>query len=364
MQNEKQATQNGQWKSGISAIPFCVLHCLFFVLHFLVLPGCAASHLASALEGPTFKAEVRVVPDTFGGTAGKRVTTAHYLIETTVDDANLIEKVAQVMEGALGQYRKLAPGVPTTDKPLECFLFANRNQWAQFTESQTGQDAKVYLRINRGGYAVRDWYVAYFIGDRETVSVAAHEGFHQYVGRHFKRRPPPFLEEGLASLFESVEWENDLPRWRWDSNPTRSNGLVRAVRGKATLPLSELCTMHAGQVVSKQGFRVEAFYAQAWGFARFLMDGEGGRYRPALAEMLADLAAGRGAAANAGPGPQGLWNPRTARPLLEHYLGKDLDAVDAEYQAYLGQLVNQWYSSSDPEGAPTLIHTQNAVSLN
>jgi hypothetical protein len=343
MQNEKQAMQNAKRKATVSAFSFCVLHCLFFVLHFLV-PGCAARPPASPPEGPAARAAVAVAPATFGGAAGRRVTTAHYLIETTLDDADLVDRVAQVMEGALGQYRKLAPDVPPTDRPLECFVFANRNQWAQFTESQTGQDAKVYLRINRGGYAVRDWYVAYFIGERETLSVAAHEGFHQYVGRHFKRRPPPFLEEGLASLFEAVEWERDLPRWRWSSNPTRANGLTRAVRDKATLSLDELCTMHAGQIVSKQARRVEAFYAQAWGFARFLMDGQNGKYRDGLARMLADLAADRGAAVNAGPGPQGLWNPRTARPLLEHYLGGDLDQIDGEYQAYLRLLVDQWYS--------------------
>jgi hypothetical protein len=337
MQNAKRECRN-------PAVPFCVLRSLSCVLLFLILPGCASRNPGSPPEGPVTRAEVRVVPATLGGAAGKRVTTAHYLIETTLDNADLVDRVAQVMEGAMGQYRKLAPGVPPTDRPLECFVFANRNQWAQFTESQTGADAKVYLRINRGGYAVRDWFVAYFIGDRETLSVAAHEGFHQYVGRHFKRRPPPFLEEGLATLFEAVEWDRDLPRWRWSSNPTRSNGLTRAVREKATLPLSELCTMHAGQVVSKQAWRVEAFYAQAWGFARFLMDGQGGRYRAGLATMLADLAAGRGAAANAGPGPQGLWNPRTAKPLLEHYLGKDLDELDREYQRYLERVVEDWYA--------------------
>jgi hypothetical protein len=312
-----------------------------FVLAAL-LSGCGSPRAVGPAEGPVAKTTVSVTPATFGGVASKKVATPHYLIETTIEDRELVDNLAQVMEGALGQYRKLTPGVPITDRPLLCFIFANRNQWAQFTEAQTGDDAKVYLRINRGGYAVGDWYVSYFIGDRETYQVAAHEGFHQYVGRHFKRRPPPFLEEGLATLFEFVDWKDDLPRWRWQANPNRLGGLERSVRQGLLLPLPELCTMHAGQVVSKQLWRVETFYAQAWALARFLTDGEGGRYRPALQRMLADLAADRVPL----PGfdrspPPGTWDPRTARPLLEHYLGKPIEQIDREYQAYMARLVEE-----------------------
>ena len=325
---------------------------MFFILRSLLAPvalaallsGCGSSSRVGPAEGPAAKAAVDVAPATFGGVPSKKVSTPHYLIETTIEDRELVDNLAQVMEGALGQYRKLTPGVPLTDRPLLCFIFANRNQWAQFTEAQTGDDAKVYLRINRGGYAVGDWYVSYFIGDRETYQVAAHEGFHQYVGRHFKRRPPPFLEEGLATLFEFVDWQGDLPRWRWQANPNRLGGLERSVRQGLLLPLPELCTMHAGQVVSKQLWRVETFYAQAWALARFLTDGEGGRYRPALQRMLADLAADQVPLPGFDrPTPAGTWDPRTARPLLEHYLGKPLEQVDREYQAYVRKIVADGY---------------------
>ena len=74
---------------------------------------------------------------------------------------------------------------------MACYLFQTRDEWAAFTRTRTGADAAIYLQINRGGYTVRDWYVAYFIGDLGTYSVAAHEGFHQYVARHFRSRLPP-----------------------------------------------------------------------------------------------------------------------------------------------------------------------------
>ncbi len=288
-------------------------------------------------------AQIKREPSTFGKTKSTLVTTPHYRIDTTIENEEMVERIAQVMEGALEQYRKLAPDVPLSEKPLQCYVFNDRNQWAQFTEAQTGADAKVYLRINRGGYSVRDWFVSYYIGERETISVAAHEGFHQYIGRNFKRRPPPFVEEGLSTLFEYVDWDKELPRWRLSMNPNRLSALERSLKRETTMPLGELCAMHAGQVVSKQLWKVEMFYAQAWGFARFLVDGEGGRYRPALQRMLTDLANDRALVPNAGPGANGLWNPATAKPLLEQYLGKKIEEIDKEYQAYMRKLVEGMY---------------------
>jgi hypothetical protein len=273
MRNTEQGMKNEKWRGGVSrACPFSILHSLFCIPHSILIAlallplttaGCA-SRSSGPSEGPIARAAVKIEPATFGNTASRRVVTDHYRIDTTIESTELVERLAQVMEGALAQYRKLAPDVPLDGQPLQCFVFANRNQWAQFTESQTGADAKIYLRINRGGYSVRDWYVSYYIGDRETLSVAAHEGFHQYVGRNFKRRPPPFLEEGLSTLFEFVDWEENLPRWRWRINPNRIGGLERAIKQDTLMPLSDLCQMHAGQVVSKQLWKVEMFYAQAW----------------------------------------------------------------------------------------------------
>ena len=341
-----QGLRPGLWSAAASGLVLGAL----LIAAVACAAGCGASRPAGPAEGPAAKARVAVTPATFGGTPSRNVATPHYLIRTTIEDPELVDNLAQVMEGALGQYRKLTPDVPVSGEPLLCFIFANRNQWAQFTEAQTGDDAKVYLRINRGGYAVGDWYVSYYIGTRETYQVAAHEGFHQYVGRHFKRRPPPFLEEGLATLFEYVDWENDLPRWRWRVNPNRLGGLERSARQGLLLPLSELCTMHAGQVVSKQLWRVETFYAQAWALARFLTDGDGGRYRPALQRMLADLAADRVPLPGFDrPPPPGTWDPRSARPLLEHYLGKPLEEIDREYQAYVRQIVDEQYRTGRAE---------------
>src|SRR5690606_1520091 len=134
--------------------------------------------------------------------------------------------------------------------PMEGYLFANRTEWAAFTAAHAGEDAAVYLQVPRGGYCYGDVTVMYFLGDLSTYSVAAHEGWHQFVARHFKRRLPPFLEEGMACLFESIRLEQGLPRWNLAINHNRIDKLRAAVEGEALWPLEKLIHMHAGEVVA------------------------------------------------------------------------------------------------------------------
>jgi hypothetical protein len=316
-------------------------------------PGCVSSR-TDPHDGPRRPAPVRSEPWSFQGAPGKKLLTPHYLIYTTLGDDEVLSNLAQLMEGALSQYHRLAPGVELTGQPMACYLFQTRDQWAAFTSGRTGADAAIYLQINRGGYTVRDWYVAYFLGDLSTYSVAAHEGFHQYVARHFRSRLPPFLEEGLACMFEEVRWETVrgrgiLPRWNFVANGSRLTGLRNAVEGGYLVPLPQLVSMHAGQVVDRSPEQIEAFYAQSWAFGRFLWDAEGGRYRQPLRRLLTDAADG-----TLFPGEttrrtsDGLWDPDSARPLLEHYLAAPLETLDAAFRRYVLKLMSD--HRPPPEG--------------
>lgn len=316
-------------------------------LLFLIASSCAPLR-DNPTGGLSKPARVKVEPWSFGSVPGRKLITPHYVIYTTMTDADVLAGVAQVMEGALSQYRRLAPDVLPSGQPMACYLFQTREQWAAFTHSRTGADAAVYLQINRGGYTVRDWYVAYFIGDLGTYSVAAHEGFHQYVARHFRSRLPPFLEEGLACMFEEIGWESGrggpLPRWNFATSRSRLAGLRSAYEGGYLVPLEQLAATHAGQVVDQPAGQIEAFYAQSWAFARFLWAAEGGKYRPTLRRILAEAAGG--SLFNTGTSRRnddGLWDPESASPLLEHYLGADLREVDRSFRKYIQQLVVEGY---------------------
>ena len=305
----------------------------------LLVGGCAGAAAPRERQAET---TVKFEPWPEAGRDGLIARTDNYLIHTTIHDRDLLRTLAQVMEGALAQYRQFTPGVRLSARPMECFVFATRAEWARFTAEKTGDDATVYLKINKGGYAIRDWYVAYFIGDVGTYAVAAHEGWHQYVARHFKSRLPPFLEEGIATMFETITWSGGEPRWSLSVNPVRAERLRRAIERNDLWPLESLITMHAGDVVTLPGERIETFYAQNWAFAQFLWEADDSRYRPALQRMLSDLAAGE---AIPGATPRNtsslLWNPNSAKPLLEHYLAMPLHEIEQAYLAYVQRIARE-----------------------
>jgi hypothetical protein len=181
--------------------------------------------------------------------------------------------------------------------------------------------------------------VAYDLGDSQTFAVAAHEGWHQFVARNFRGRLPPFLEEGLACLFENIRWDNDLPRWNRQTNLTRLRGLRKALARGQLWPLEELIRTHAGLVVDQPSARIEAFYSQSWAFARFMCEYQDGRYFRRLQRMLADVAEGTvfdptGTHHRAG----GEWDSAGVKPMLEYYLGQRLPMIEEEFHQFIRQI--------------------------
>ena len=305
------------------------------VLGVLLLAACADKQQLGTWSGPQMLSQVSISDVADAPPEVKVLRTQHYKIYTTIDDRpDLLARIAQLMEGAMGAYHRVAGNLPPPSYPMRCYLFDNRVEWEGFTRQHAGPDASIYLKIARGGYTIHDWYVAYYIGDIGTYSVAAHEGWHQYVNREFKGRLPPFLEEGIACMFENVEWSGDLPRWNLSLNPSRALSLRRAMDAGELFPLDKLITLHAGQIVNLSPIRIEAFYAQDWAFARYLWEGENGKYRPALQRLIADTAAGT----VYDPTGSHRRNPRGVRPLLEHYLNEDLSVTEAGFRLFMTKI--------------------------
>lgn len=305
----------------------------------LVAGGCATSRQSKDWIGPAAPTAVEVSPWSFDGLRGRQYRTEHYLLFSTLDNPDRMGQIAQAMEGAYQQYLLLAPIVARKDDPMRCYWFADRDQWAAYTREHAGDESAIYLQILRGGYSMRDEYVAYDLGDSQTFAVAAHEGWHQFLARNFRGRLPPFLEEGLACLFENIRWNDDLPRWNRQTNLTRLRGLRNAMARGQLWPLEELIRTHAGLVVDQPSARIEAFYAQSWAFARFMCDYQDGRYRRRLQRLLMDVATGTvfdptGTHHQAG----GEWDSAGVKPMLEYYLGQRLPTIEEEFQQFIRQI--------------------------
>src|SRR5207249_486383 len=134
-------------------------------LFFLV--GCSSKGQWAGLPAP---APVKEEAWTYGAAPGKVLTTPHYQLHTTITNPQVLQRLPQVMEGAYAQYRVFAGEVPASDKPMKCYVFGKREEWASFTQQHTGADAAVYLQISRGGYTVGDWFVSYYVGEDSTYS--------------------------------------------------------------------------------------------------------------------------------------------------------------------------------------------------
>jgi len=311
---------------------FLILDLRLLAAILLPLAGCAAK--PPPANGPV---RLSIEPWTGSNRIGQRIHTTHYTINTMVPDDEFNQRLANVMEGAWEQYRRMSGVTPPPGaRAMDCYMFKTRTQWAQFTRKYAGDDADIYLKINRGGYTLADWFVAYYLGDQQTFSIAAHEGWHQYVARNFKGRLPPFLEEGIACMFESVSTVDSTPQWNWSSNPRRLSKLKQAVDRNGLWPLDQLMQMHAGLIVEERPERIEAFYAQNWAFARFLWEGENGRFRPALQRILQNVASGQGRAG---------WQPEAVRPMIENYLHAPLDEIERRYLQFVHQITAAEVSS-------------------
>ena len=130
---------------------------------------------------------------------------------------------------------------------------------------------------------------------------------------------PPFLEEGLATLFEEGFEDND-PR-RPIPSFDRLRRLREAVKRSRVWPLDKLLTMHAGHVVGADDYRqVRTFYAQAWAFADFLAKHHG----PGLRRLLAAYADGSA--------------PRDPRRALSSYLDVPFEQLSADYEDHVRRI--------------------------
>jgi hypothetical protein len=264
------------------------------------------------------------------------VRTRHFEIFTTISDREFLLQLGQTMESALHVYQRIAPTARVDSAgPMQCFVFADRRQWAQFTAETAGEDAKVYLSINRGGYTLGNRFVAYYLGHAGTMSIASHEGWHLFVSRSFRTRPPPFLEEGIATLFEYVEWHRGGARFNLGRSNSRSEQLARALERNELLTLDQMFAMHAGDLVTEGFESVETFYAQNWAFARYLLEGDGGRHRAAFDRFIADCVAGTVWYPDGYTPPPTGWSPAVVAPMLEHYFRIPISELERGYRAYV-----------------------------
>ncbi len=322
--------------------------------------GCATSPDASAWPAPAEVAPapavvsspsmpaaapsliVGVEPWTYAGEPGVVIRTASHRLWTTETDPALLERLPVFLDRSLTRYIASFGPLPSPPVKLDTFLMRSREQWASLTKDLMGDQADVYLQIDRGGFAAGGRALLWSIGPRDTLAIAAHEGWHQYTQRAFRETLPIWLEEAMATHMEGFLSDPSRPSeivfsgW---ANLERFDRLQSAGAKRQLLSLEDLLTAAPQQLIRGADDRTLTYYAQVWALSHFLREGERGKYAGSLARLLSDAAYGRldhtlkqrlGASAarssmlsKLGPG------------VFMAYFNDNLDAASVEYDLFL-----------------------------
>ncbi|MFO0874618.1 MAG: hypothetical protein U0575_11695 [Phycisphaerales bacterium] len=302
-------------------------------------PGSAALEPAA----PTVQRE----PWTFGDAPGFVLVTPNYRLNTTIVDEPMLRELPLLMEAALRHYASELVRLPMPTHPLRSSIFAKRSEWAAHTKRRMPRDADTYLAIGRGGYTTDGESALFDIGREDTFTIALHEGWHQFTQTVFKDRLPVWLEEGIACWMEGMRFrrESAAPTFMPWRNVERFGELREAARSGRLVPFAELLKSTPQEALGQGKGTLLTYYAQVWALVHFLNEGEGGRYRDALRQVVADAAAGRLVArlVNSNAIPSEVRHPwllaRGGRWVAIEYLNADLDELGAQYDAFVRQIV-------------------------
>ena len=257
----------------------------------LTLGAICATGCATADRGrATFSVNVSWTGD---GLTGRRITTEHFDIYSTLHDEELESALPSILEAA---YRRFSKDLPTPDvagERLTVYVLGTRGEWDRFTRVRYPDRYEVYSRIRHGGYTEGDTSVSFYTDRSATVATLVHEAWHQYLGSRFDGPIPAWIHEGLACYHESLHLDGAKPVFTPRRNTFRINRLRDAVQSNALLTIRELVETDAGVVLSQDHSRItDTYYAQAWALILFLRHDPAGQRAGDFDQMLADLADG------------------------------------------------------------------------
>jgi hypothetical protein len=287
--------------------------------------------------------EVREYEWEFEGEPGRLLLTDHYRLRTTETHPYILDRLPAFLEATFARYSHAVTDLPDPKRRMDIYLFANRGQWKRFTGYFLGRRSEIYAQIPRGGYSVNGTAVLWQIGPRDTFSIAAHEGWHQYTQTTFRTPLPLWLDEGMATYMEGYRFDGDQAVFHPWANTERFNELREAEAAYELLSLEDLISSSPLERMQLPSRGELTYYAPVWALTHFLLEGDGGRHRPALERLLQDAAAGRipDRLVEAFGTRAAVLATRKDRDsaIFRAYFGTDLDALDDAYRAFVRRVV-------------------------
>lgn len=305
---------------------------------------------AAAIAEPLAVLERPWSGEEIGGVAdGVVLATRHYRIHSSLRDRSLKSILPAFCEAAFAHYRTAIVELPLPAEPMRTFIFGARSEWNRFTERRLPpEEASAMLRLRRGAFTAGGEVVLHDLGRTDTLFLTAHEGWHQYTQTVFREPLPVWLEEGIATYMEGHRFDQAAQApvfipWR---NLERYGELRARGRRGELLPVADLFDRSPQSLLEGGGSRLLTYYAQLWVLVHFLVEGEQGRYRPALHRLLEDAVEGRISARLArhagetGRSRRGV-STRSGRAVLAAYFNPDFEEFERQFLAFQAVLLDR-----------------------
>lgn len=235
------------------------------------------------------------------------IRTEHYLIKTNhsiekgVAIATKLERYhdyfVETFAGFFWNARDLAalfrgnPSVDRNKRPYQVHYYRTRDEYNRRLVRKIPQ-----IAMTNGLYYTAD-RIAYFYHDEDATleDTLYHEATHQLLyealpyDRAVAEQANFWIIEGIACYMESFRFEDGVISIGDPEHPRMVAARYRKLVSQRYIPLARFATMGVREFQNLKKTDLQKNYSQAAGLAHFFMNYDGGRYRAALVEHLAEL---------------------------------------------------------------------------
>ena len=255
----------------------------------------------AAEQTPTINTEAAVRPTPyrtepwkFMDIDGVQLISEHYRIYTTINNQEVRRRFPAFMESALRQYRTTFGPLDDVPKKLIMYIMQDRRQWKNLSRQLLPQYAPLLEMIERGGFATNGIAILFFIDwgsqSKDTMTIAAHEGWHQYMQATFECPLPAWLDEGIATYLEGHRTTMGIQQFEPASNSARLDILKASMTSGQVIPLRQIMNESPQTFLQSGQKGVLLYYAQTWTLIHYLMQHP--IYRKGLEQILLDAQSG------------------------------------------------------------------------
>ncbi len=277
--------------------------------------------------------------------SGQVISSSHYRLFSTVTRRDLRENLPGFMEAAHSNYLLLTNlSANDLDAPLDMYVLGTRREWADLTQHRLGERANLYLQVEAGGYCLGGVCVLWDIGTSATMSIASHEGLHQFLWHRLAHRIPMWAEEGLCAVAEGIELYDSYVSFTPDRNVSRYSDLRRAIIQGYWIELPDLLPMDGGDAISGKPHQATGYYGQVWALSLYIKSVPA--YRDGFHRMLLDAQMGR-LDKEVGLTPDVMarmhtrgYNRAVSETIFRHYITDDLQAFEDGWLKFAKKLVD------------------------